>query len=313
MKRQAEYVREISMAVRGRLSELSMQVSKTRSVWLIIVLACLLLSAALFGMPPHKAYAASDSRVSLHAATADTAVNTQASTSAKTKNLDKFIGLDKSVYVLANAKKKVYVFKSPSKKAKRLGSFTKNNCIVVDTADMRKGARYKWLKVKLKGSARGYILASDVSLLTLDTKTFGVNASTAKGKMRIKICKKGLPYLGAKWVRNGSSMSKGIVCFQYAWQCLAASGLSIDKSCMSVKGLATVGKEISRKRLQPGDIVVYRKSTRTKKPSHIAIYIGNGLIINSSGAQGTNYPAGGIRISKLGYRSPGPFMFRTIF
>jgi cell wall-associated NlpC family hydrolase len=74
--------------------------------------------------------------------------------------------------------------------------------------------------------------------------------------------------------------------------------------------LASQGKGISRKKLKPGDMVFY--PYKDTSLGHVAIYIGKGLIVNSSGFFGTVYPRGGIRISTLDYRSPHANRFRNV-
>lgn len=44
---------------------------------------------------------------------------------------------------------------------------------------------------------------------------------------------------------------------------------------------ASVGKRISLKELRPGDLVFWDNSSRNKGADHVAIYIGNGLVIHA--------------------------------
>jgi len=263
-----------------------------------------------------SAFADSEAATSLqageNAATTETPDTTE-TTITPIGNCDKFIGLDKNTLVLAKAKKLVRVYKSAAKDSKVLGRFSKNNCIVVDTSKMKRGVNYEFLKVKLKGKHRAYVLTDNVKLIKLDTKTFGLDQTIKQNRMRAAACRKGLPYLGINYNHSGSTMKTGMSCNKFVWQCLRSSGLKMSKKSRSLTGLAKVGKGIKRNQLKPGDIVLYRPSSRSHIPSHAALYIGKGLIINSSGAQGNKYPAGGFRISHLDYRTPAPFIFRRVY
>ena len=59
-------------------------------------------------------------------------------------------------------------------------------------------------------------------------------------------------------------------------------------------------------------MVFYYNSWSDQSIGHCAIYVGNGYIINASGHQGSVYPSGGIRFSKIDYRSPTAVKFRNL-
>lgn len=232
-------------------------------------------------------------------------------TKKKKGNCDQIIGLSDNNWVLATAKSKVRVYKKQSTSSTVLGSFTKNNCIVVNTKGMKKGKNYKWLRVYLKNNTTGYLPLYKVSLGKLNVKNFGLSTDSKKNRQRIKICRYGLPYLGTKFVLGGSSLKYGIDCSTFARKALRNAGIMVSNSALAVT-LSNSGKKIKRSQLKPGDMVFYYTSYKNMHIGHCAIYIGNGYIINASGHQGKTYPSGGIRISRIDYRKPTAVKFRNL-
>lgn len=234
-------------------------------------------------------------------------------------NCDAFIGLGKDRLVLAAAKKTVVVRKGKSSKAGKLGQFTKLNCVVVETSKMSKGVNYSWVPVKIPGVAIGYVPFKEVRLMSIDIKTFGMDLSKPENVRRAKACRYGIPYIGLRWSSKTNSLKAGMNCNMYAGRCLRQAGVNIPAKKSTLENLSKLGKAIKRSELKPGDLIGYsvkkapsKGKKDTRKVNHVAIYIGSGLLINSSGRQGTKYPTGGIRISMLDYRTPAPFVFRSI-
>lgn len=273
--------------------------------------AVLLLTAGWNG----KALAAETTTDQATQSTTDQAAQTTQSqkttTTVKKGNCDKFIGLSKNYWVLATAKKRVGVYQKPSAKSKILGRFTKNNCIVVNTTGMKKGKNYSWIKVYLKNNKTGYVRLGQVSLGKINIKNFGLSTSSKKNRQRIKICRYGLPYMGTPFVLGGSSLKYGIDCSTFARKALRNAGVMVSSSALAVN-LSNSGKKIKRSQLKPGDLVFYYNSAKDRRIGHCAIYIGNGYIINASGHQGHTYPSGGIRISRIDYRTPTAVKFRNL-
>jgi hypothetical protein len=245
--------------------------------------------------------------------TADGTGQKKTETAVKTRkgNCDDYIGLSGSYWVLATAKKTVKVYKKADTGSKVLGKFTKNNCIVVNTSGMKKGVNYRWLKVYLKNKKTGYIKTSRVTLDKLNIKNFGLKKNSRKNKQRIQICRYALPYMGTNFVLGGSSLTRGIDCSTLARKAMRNAGVKVSSNALAVN-LSNMGKKIKRSQLKPGDMVFYYDSAKVKRIGHCAIYIGNGYIINASGAQGHYYPSGGIRISKIDYRTPTAVKFRNL-
>lgn len=235
----------------------------------------------------------------------------------KKGNCDDFIGLKSSKWlVLATGKKYIHVYKKRSETSKELGHFKKNNCIVVATELMKKGKDYSWIPVRLTGGRIGYVPYKKVSLGKLDIKTFGLNVSEdARNRTRIKICKFGLPYLGTKFKLGGASLTAGIDCSTFLKKAMHNAGVSCYGLAVD---LSWQGTSITRDQLKPGDTLYYPHDSKDLSIGHCAIYLGGdgcepgeGYIINASGHQGSTYPAGGIRISRIDYRKPTAVRFRN--
>ena len=241
----------------------------------------------------------------------ETTVAKKVSKKKKRGNCDAYIGLESKYWVLATAKKQIYVYKKKNTKSKTLGKFKKNCCIVVDTRDMKLGKKYKWLKVKMPGNKSGYIQRDKVSLGKLDVETFGLSTKSKKNRQRIEICKFGLPYIGTRFVMGGQSLTKGIDCSSFARRAMRYNGVMVGEWALAVD-LSNSGKKIERSQLKPGDMVFYYNSYRNQTIGHCAIYVGNGYIINASGYHGSIYPNGGIRFSKIDYRKPTAVKFRNL-
>jgi len=230
----------------------------------------------------------------------------------KKGNLDKYVGLDSRYIVLATAKKNLKVFRKMDKKSDVVGTFKKNNCIIVCTKPLKKGRNYDWVKVYRKGlHGKGYIPLEWVKLSIIDTKTFGLDTDSEKNRQRIKICQYGLPYIGTKFKLGGSSLKNGIDCSTFARQAFRNAGVMVPSNATAWR-LSNCGKSISRSQLKPGDILFYPHNSKDRSIGHCAIYIGDGFIINASGHQGSHYPSGGIRFSKIDYRYPSACKFRNI-
>ena len=246
----------------------------------------------------------------------DDELETETATSEEQDNkkagkYDKYIGLSEDYLVVAIARQRVRVYQSMDLKSKEIGHFTKNNCIVINTTRMHKGRDYPWLKVYLKNKRRGYILSSQVKLDILNVKDFGIKSLTKKNQQRIKICQFGLPYLGTRFRLGGKSLTKGIDCSTFARTALRNAGVMVSSSA-TARVLVKCGKGITRAQLKPGDLLFYYHNAKDHTIAHVAIYIGDGYIINASGAQGHHYPAGGIRISRIDYRRPTAVRFRNL-
>lgn len=94
-------------------------------------------------------------------------------------------------------------------------------------------------------------------------------------------------FLGLKYVSAGRSLATGTDCSGFTSLIFAEFGINLGKT---VKSQLYSGTYVSKSDLKPGDIVFYSYGSVA---SHVAIYIGNGLIIHESN------PRDGVKISSV--------------
>ena len=95
-------------------------------------------------------------------------------------------------------------------------------------------------------------------------------------------------YLGLRYVKGGNSLSTGTDCSGFTKLIYQEFGISLSRS---VSGQRYNGAYVSRGDLQKGDLIIYGNSSGT--PSHVAIYIGDGMVIHES------TPRYGVKISSM--------------
>lgn len=84
--------------------------------------------------------------------------------------------------------------------------------------------------------------------------------------------------LGTPYVWGGNSLSGGVDCSGLVQQAFAKAGISLPRVSYAQ---ANYGKRVGLSGLQPGDLVAWDNSSRNNGADHIAIYIGNGQIIEA--------------------------------
>jgi cell wall-associated NlpC family hydrolase len=79
-----------------------------------------------------------------------------------------------------------------------------------------------------------------------------------------------LQFVGNPYVWGGNSLTNGVDCSGFVHEVYAHFGISTPRYSQSFK---TAGQPVSYNNMKAGDVVVY--------PGHVAIYIGNGLIVEA--------------------------------
>lgn len=96
-----------------------------------------------------------------------------------------------------------------------------------------------------------------------------------------------MQFLGLRYVSAGNSLATGTDCSGFTKLIYQEFGISLGRT---VSSQVYSGSYVSRDDLQPGDLVFYSYGSVA---SHVAIYIGNGLIIHES------TPRDGVKISSV--------------
>ena len=164
-----------------------------------------------------------------------------------------------------------------------------------------------WCEIE-SGEVKGYI-SSDYLLVgakanerAQELQTQGQELETAltimeyrygKGvtDIQMEVCEYAKQFVGNPYRWGGTSLTKGADCSGFTMSVLGKYGISLPHSS---KAQANCGERIDLSEIQPGDLVFYGG----KNIHHVAIYIGNGQIVN---AQSANT---GIVISGMYYNTP---------
>lgn len=107
---------------------------------------------------------------------------------------------------------------------------------------------------------------------TLGTATGG---STA---FRSRVISYGLSLIGLPYVWGGTSTKTGLDCSGLVLAAYGRFGVSMPRISYQQ---ANKGQMVPLKFLQPGDLVAWDENSRNNGADHIAIYIGNGQILES--------------------------------
>lgn len=97
--------------------------------------------------------------------------------------------------------------------------------------------------------------------------------------------------LGTPYVWGGNNLSSGVDCSGLVQQAFGRAGINLPRVSYAQ---ANFGQRVSLKNLRPGDLVAWDNSSRNNGADHIAIYLGNGQIIECP------RPGLSVRIRSLG-------------
>ncbi len=151
-----------------------------------------------------------------------------------------------------------------------------------------------WVKIQIDED-EGYVSTEFIKLseqldkaVTMKELRYGQGVSD----VRVSLVNYSKQFLGNPYVWGGTSLTKGCDCSGYVMQIFKKYGYSLPRTS---RQQATCGTKISASQARPGDLFFYSKAGRI---NHVAIYIGNGQVINASN------PKSGIKINNAYYRTP---------
>lgn len=130
-------------------------------------------------------------------------------------------------------------------------------------------------QVQVGDDGNYYVSCEAGSSETLTMPVYSLkDALTLKSALRTY----GMRYIGTPYVWGGET-PRGFDCSGYTQYVFRNNGLAINRSVINQLGNGIV---IKREDLQCGDLVIFSNTTERGFASHVAMYIGNGLILHSA-------------------------------
>ncbi|MBQ9437910.1 MAG: bifunctional riboflavin kinase/FAD synthetase [Lachnospiraceae bacterium] len=151
-----------------------------------------------------------------------------------------------------------------------------------------------WVKVNLDDDEL-YVSADYVNVAIRLEKAVSMKELTKSdgvSNRRIDLVNYAKKFLGNPYVYGGTSLTKGTDCSGYVQGVFRNFGISLPRTS---REQANAGTRITAAQLKPGDLIFYGKRSTI---NHVAIYIGNGQVINASNKRS------GICIKGMNYRTP---------
>lgn|GEM_PF-1272978 len=161
--------------------------------------------------------------------------------------------------------------------------------VEIDSSDSSSSANYGYISKQYVDLTYSWKTATPV-----DEIEFDPNCKTTD--IRRAIVTEAKKHIGLKYVWGGNSLTTGADCSGFVLACYRSAGLSTSKMDRTSAGMAaaSLGKTVKAENIQPGDLVFYGDSSG--HVDHVAMYIGDGMIIHESGH------IVGCKISELNYR-----------
>lgn len=191
------------------------------------------------------------------------------------------------------------------------GFFEKNKRFSIDLTGTNKTSKPVWTSSDVKvasinssGSCKTKKTGSVLITCQVDGKTLVYNLAVAK-KTVVKALRWGYSKVGKCHYSQAKRMSKKYFdCSSFAYRCYRAAGKYLVSKSSWAPVAADIGKYYVQKKkqikptgasydmskLRPGDLICYggknaKKNGRYKRINHIAIYIGNGQVMESSSSK----------------------------
>lgn len=129
--------------------------------------------------------------------------------------------------------------------------------------------------------------AQNAANKTIATTNYTALIDSASGSdLGKKIAKFACQYVGNPYVSGGTSLTNGADCSGFTYKVYQEFGYSIPRTSYLQR---SAGTGVTYENAQPGDLICY--------DGHVAMYIGNGMIVHASSAKT------GIKVSRAQYRT----------
>ena len=135
-------------------------------------------------------------------------------------------------------------------------------------------------------------IEEEQEIIELEKERQEAQESNKVSSLRRQIVNYALRFEGNPYVWGGTSLTRGADCSGFTQSALKNFGIYIPRNSRSQ---ANAGKRVSMDKIQPGDLIFYRKNGVV---NHVAMYIGNGKVIGAASRRE------GINIKNYNYRTP---------
>lgn len=190
---------------------------------------------------------------------------------------------------VGNAKEGGYslIRTEPDEESSSIDRMTFNNAVLKAEEESEDD---DWIAVEARWKGQiGYVRRQDVKEVTITLCNTG-------DKLRDNIVAEAYKYMGTKFMSQGESPKTGFDCSNFIHYVFGRIGMDIPDR---PEKIFKAGKVVEEKDARPGDIVYYDVN---QGYGHVALYIGDGLAINTTGHNGKDYPKGGVHITALTYK-----------
>lgn len=148
--------------------------------------------------------------------------------------------------------------------------------------------------MQMFGSASGVTAQSSLTQEEINVILQSVTDSTQRSVVSYALTKVGYPY-SQQYRDTGNYYDCSSLAY-YSWK---AAGIDIsfggaNTAAAEAQGLDEAGNTVAYADIQPGDLIFYsyEKNGRYKNISHVAVYVGNGMVVEAKGvAYGVTYNA----------------------
>ena len=146
--------------------------------------------------------------------------------------------------------------------------------------------------MRMFGSTSGVTPQSALTQAEVDAILQGITDSTQRAVVSYALTKVGYPY-SQQYRDTGNYYDCSSLAY-YSWK---AAGVDISyggatTAAAEAQGLDSAGYTVSYTEMQPGDLIFYsyERNGRYKNISHVAVYVGNGMVVEAKGvAYGVTY------------------------
>ena len=199
-----------------------------------------------------------------------------------------------------NAKEGGYsnIFSEPDEDSDVIDRMTYNNAVMLAKEQPEEDDEWTAVEARWKGKV-GYVLSDTI-------RTQNITICNTGDDLRDNIVYRAYSHMGTKFKMHGTDLDTGFDCSHYIHYVFGEVGLDIPDT---PKAIFASGKEIDEKDAKPGDIVFYDVNNGY---GHVALYIGDGLAINTTGHNGKTYPKGGVHITALTYKDREEYKIANI-